>query len=309
MANKSVTENRDIYIGGSDVREIVNPKYHNSVYNFALHKAGLIESYFDGNKYTRYGELMEIKIRNHINKNYEFVEHCITDEENKYRGNMDGLDLKAKKILEVKTCGEDVDINEYMHQIQFYLELAYRYYGIKTCLLAVYVRPQIFYTGLSYSIQRDDCFFETDLIEENLTIHEIPRNPKYFKGILPCLERFKKASDMLKANPKMSQLEFNEIFYGNKLVQKTNGIVLLQRKISFYKELENELENAKNEIYQIFSEKGIKQYSDQNIKITKIDPTTVTSLDSKKLAKEKPEVFEKYKTISKRKGYVRLTVR
>ena len=117
MANKSVTENRDIYIGGSDVREIIEPKYHNSVYTFALHKAGLVESYFDGNKYTRYGELMEIEIRDYINKtqNYEFVEHCIVDDTNMYRGNMDGIDMNAKKIIEIKTCGEDVDINNYMH--------------------------------------------------------------------------------------------------------------------------------------------------------------------------------------------------
>lgn len=315
MANKTVTENRDIYIGGSDVREIIDPKYHASVYQFAMNKAGLVESYFDGNKYTRYGELMEIEIRNHINQihNYEFVEHCITDEANKYRGNMDGIDMKAKKILEVKTCGEDVDINEYMHQIQFYLELAYQYYGIKTCLLAVYVRPKIFYTGLSYSIQRDDGYFETDLAIENLHIHEIHRDPKYFKSILPCLDRFKKASDMLKANPKMSQREFNEVFYGNKLVIKSNGLALLQRKINFYKELENELESAKKEIYQIFSERGIKQYNDQSIKITKIDPCEVTtiSIDNKRLLQEKPEIFEKYKKVSKqkRKGYVRLTIK
>jgi len=313
MANKSVTENRDIYIGGSDVREIIDPQYHSSVYTFALHKAGLTESYFDGNKYTRYGELMESEIRKHINKNYEFVEHCIIDEENKYRGNLDGIDMNAKKILEIKTCGEDVDINKYMHQVQFYLELAYQRYGIKTCLLAVYTRPFMFYTGLSYSIQRDDTYFETFLEEENLTIHEIKRDPKYFKNILPTIERFKKASEMLKANPKMSQREFNEIFYGNKLVLKSTGVTLLQRKINFYKELENELDSAKKEIYQIFSERGIKQYSDQSIKITKVDPhekTTIT-VDSKKLAKEKPDIYEKYKKInkSKIKGYVRLTVR
>lgn len=315
MANKSVTENRDIYIGGSDIREIIDPKFHSSVYNFAMHKAGLTESYFDGNKYTRYGEIMEIKIRDHINQtqSYEFVEHCIIDELNMFRGNMDGIDMKAKKILEVKTCGEDVDINEYMHQIQFYLELAYRFYGIKNCLLAVYVRPPIFYTGLSYSIQRDDNYFETDLIIDNLTIHEIKRDPKYFKNVLPVIERFKKASEMLKIKPNMSQREFNEIFYGNKLITKTNGIAMLQRKINFYKELENELESAKKEIYQIFSERGIKQYNDPSIKITKIDPCEVTtiSIDHKKLAQEKPEIFAEYKKISKqkRKGYVRITIR
>jgi predicted phage-related endonuclease len=313
MANKSVTEKRDIYIGGSDVREIIDPQYHSSVYNFALAKAGLIESYFDGNKYTRYGELMEIEIRNHINKDYEFVEHCIVDEENKFRGNLDGIDMQSKRILEIKTCGEEADISKYMHQIQFYLELAYRFYGIKTCILAVYKRPTVFYTGLSYSIQRDDNYFETLLDEDNLTIHEIKRDPKYFKSVLPTIERFKKASEMLKANPKMSQREFNEHFYGNKLVLKSTGVTLLQRKINFYKELENELESAKKEIYQIFSERGIKQYSDQSIKITKVDPhekMTIT-VDNKKLAKEKPEVYEKYKKInkSKIKGYVRLTVK
>jgi hypothetical protein len=256
---------------------------------------------------------MEIEIRNHINKEYEFVDHCIVDEENKFRGNLDGIDMKAKKILEIKTCGEDVDINEYMHQVQFYLELAYQRYGIKTCLLAVYVRPKVFYTGLSYSIQRDDSYFETFLEEENLTIHEIKRDPKYFKSVLPTVERFKKASEMLKANPKMSQQAFNEVFYGNKLVLKSTGITLLQRKINFYKELENELESAKKEIYQIFSERGIKQYSDQSIKITKIDPQEVVtvSIDNKRLQKEKPDVYDKYKKInkSKRKGYVRLTVK
>ena len=313
MENKNVTEKRDIYIGGSDVREIINPKYHNSVYSFAFSKAGLIESYFDGNKYTRYGELMEPKIREYINKDYEFVEHSIVDEENKFRGNLDGIDMKAKKILEIKTHGEDLDINEYMHQVQFYLELAYKYYGIKTCLLVTYERPKFFYNGLSYSIQRNDSFFETDLMPENLKIHEIKRDPKYFRNILPTIERFKKASEMLKNNPRMSQLEFNEIFYGSKIVLKSSGIAMLQRKINFYKELENELESAKNEIYQIFKERGVKQYSDSSLKITKIDPAdiTIVSVDHKKLEAEKPEIFEKYKKVkkSKRKGYVRITIR
>ena len=171
----------------------------------------------------------------------------------------------------------------------------------------------MFYTGLSYSIQRDDTYFETFLEPENLTIHEIHRDPKYFKNVLPVIERFKRASEMLKANPKMSQRDFNEVFYGNKLVTKSNGIALLQRKINFYKELENELESAKKELYQIFSERGIKQYHDQSIKITKVEPCEVTtiSVDNKKLSQEKPEIFEKYKKVSKqkRKGYVRITVR
>jgi hypothetical protein len=148
---------------------------------------------------------------------------------------------------------------------------------------------------------------------ENLKIHEIKRDPKYFRNILPTIERFKKASEMLKNNPRMSQLEFNEIFYGSKIVLKSSGIAMLQRKINFYKELENELESAKNEIYQIFKERGVKQYSDSSLKITKIDPADVTivSIDHKKLEAEKPEIFEKYKKVkkSKRKGYVRITIR
>lgn len=54
---------------------------------------------------------------------------------------------------------------------------------------------------------------------------------------------------------------------------------------------------------------GVMSFENDILKITYIEPTTKTTLDSKKLKKEHPDIFTKYSKISDVKASVRITVK
>ena len=59
----SVKENRDLYIGGSDIPKIMGISTFQTRWELLQEKAGLLENSFEGNSYTEYGNKMEPKIR------------------------------------------------------------------------------------------------------------------------------------------------------------------------------------------------------------------------------------------------------
>ena len=63
-----VTIDRDLYIGGSDVPVIMGISTFNTRWGLLQEKAGLKENTFNGTKYTEYGNVLEPKIRDYINK-------------------------------------------------------------------------------------------------------------------------------------------------------------------------------------------------------------------------------------------------
>jgi len=56
-------------------------------------------------------------------------------------------------------------------------------------------------------------------------------------------------------------------------------------------------------------EMGIKKWETEKIIVTKIDPTTRETLDTKKLKEEMPEIFGKYAKASAVKGGIRVTIK
>ena len=65
---QNVKVDRDKYIGGSDIPIIMGISQFKTRFELLLEKAGLKENTFDGNEYTEYGNIMEPKIRDYINK-------------------------------------------------------------------------------------------------------------------------------------------------------------------------------------------------------------------------------------------------
>ena len=64
---ETVKQDRDKYIGGSDIPVIMNLSPFKSRFDLLLEKAGYKESDFEGNVYTEYGNKLEPKIREYIN--------------------------------------------------------------------------------------------------------------------------------------------------------------------------------------------------------------------------------------------------
>ncbi len=307
--NNNVLIDRHKYIGGSDLPSILdlNKKYGKTVYEFAKIKAGIIDNPFNGNEYTKYGQLMEPVIREYINAEYnlDFKEDTIINEKLMLRGNCDGIDKENGLLLEVKTFGKKLDVDYYSHQIQFYMEL----FDIEECYLVGYPRPDDFYWGVDYDLENEITYFNLEFTPEKLVIEKIKRDKDKFDIILKKIDDFRNCMNILKENPTMTEEEFYQHFYNdNKLQTLTNEVAKLEIGLLKYKEIETQFKKAKEKLYEAMMENNVTSFKTNLITITRVDSTVTTSLDSKKLKEERPDIYEEYKRESTKKGYVKTTI-
>lgn len=314
MANPNVTIDRQKYVGGSDLPSILglNAKYGTSVFEFAKQKAGIIPNPFKGNQFTKYGQVMEPVIRDYINAKYQvnYLEDTTVDSERGYRGNTDGIDRNADiPILEVKTFGEELDVEYYTPQCQFYMET----FNVDAVRLVGYKRPADFYTGMDYDLENGDSYFNYEFDDNRIVEHIIHRDKKLWEKIEERIIAFKNAVSELKANNDMSEDYFNNIFYGNDLIALSNKVAVLENKLASYKTIEKEYKDVKEALYKAFEDKGLISIDFGNTKITKVAPTSydTVSIDTAKLKDEEPSIYEKYKVTktTNRKGYVLITIK
>lgn len=314
MSNPNVAIDRHKYVGGSDLPTILglNAKYGTSIYDFAREKAGIIPNSFKGNQFTKYGQKMEPVIRDYINSVYgvNYLEDTIIDSTRGYRGNTDGIDRNADiPILEVKTFGKELDVDYYTAQCQFYMET----FNQPACRLVGYKRPADFYTGVDYELENDDSYFNLEFDENNIVEHTIYRDPKLWAKIEERIIAFKKAVEKLRKNHDMTEAEFNKIFYGTDLIKASNKMAKLETKLLKYKDIEKEHKKVKEDLYNLFEERGILSFDTGTMKITKVAPTSydTVSVDTDRLKKENEEIYNKYKVTktTNKKGYILITAK
>lgn len=315
MSNPNVTIDRQKYIGGSDLPNILGlnlVKYGKSVFEFAKEKAGIVPTKFKGNEYTRYGQLMEPIIRDYINSKYgcNYVESTAIDKDRGYRGNCDGIDRNAEiPLLEIKTFGSELDYKYYDPQCQFYEET----FNESACRLVGYQRPDDFYTGVDYELEHDDSYFNLEFDENRIVEVIIYRDSDEWKKIETVILRFKKSINALKENPNMTEDEYNQIFYGADVISISNKVVELEQKVANAKLLEDELKKQKENLYKLFNEKNIISFETDNVKFTKVAPTSYEriSIDTVKLQKDYKDIYEKYKVVKSvnKKGYILINVK
>lgn len=314
MANPNVTIDRYKYIGGSDLPTILglNAKYGTNIFDFAREKAGILPNTFKGNQFTKYGQKMEPVIRDYINSKYgvNYLEDTVIDEKRHYRGNTDGIDREAYiPILEVKTFGDELDVDYYTAQCQFYMET----FNQPRCLLVGYKRPSDFYTGVDYDLENDDSYFNLEFDENNIVEYEIERNTVVWEKIEERIVRFIKAVEELRKKKDISEEEFNNIFYGKDLMLLTNKVSKLETELISMKAKDTEYKKAKEELYNLFEERGILSLDTGTMKITKVAPTSydTVTIDTAKLKEENEEIYNKYKVIktTNKKGYILITTK
>lgn len=314
MSNPNVTIDRDKYIGGSDLPTILglNAKYGTNIFEFAKEKAGIIPNNFKGNQFTKYGQKMEPVIRDYINSvnGVNYLEDTIIDSERGYRGNTDGIDRDADiPILEIKTFGEELDVDYYTPQCQFYMET----FNQDACLLVGYKRPVDFYTGVDYDLENDDSYFNLEFHENNIVSYKIKRDPKLWAKIEERIIAFKQAVEKLKENPDMTEAEFNQIFYGTDLIEMSNKVAKLELELSTMKEVEKEYKKVKEDLYSLFDEKGILSFDTDSMKITKVNATSydTVTIDTARLKEEDEDTYNKYKVVktTNKKGYILITIK
>ena len=75
------------------------------------------------------------------------------------------------------------------------------------------------------------------------------------------------------------------------------------------KALEEQDKSMREQLEAAMEQHGVKSFENDIIKITYVEPTTRTSVDSAKLKKKYPSVFEECSKTSEVKGSVRITVK
>ena len=135
-----VSEDRDKYIGGSDLPIICGISKFKTRWQLLLEKAGLAENTFEGNPYTRYGHYIEPFIRDHINLVYntQFIPNRVINGD--IRCHSDGFNGEC--VLEIKSTS---DIFSSVDSYKVYLVQLVKYMEqneVKKGILAVYDRPQ-----------------------------------------------------------------------------------------------------------------------------------------------------------------------
>jgi len=311
--NKNVTVDRHKYVGASDLPNILgySIQYGTTPYIWAKIKAGIIPNDFKGNEHTKYGQLMEPIIRDFINSKYmfKFVEDTSTDEKKHLRGNCDGIDRLSEALLEIKTYGSELNIDYYNPQIQMYLEM----FNMPECWLVGYKKPEDFYTGTDYDLENEDVYFNCSFDEENIVVHRINRDKEVWGKIYSNICRFQQAVEELKTNNDLTEEAFNSIMYGSDLVVMVDKVNELEQKLIAFKPLQEEYNDFKEKLYQLMVDNDCKSIDRETIKITRVDPSSSTKevIDEKKLKKEKPKIWEEFKTekTTNKKGYVLITVR
>lgn len=297
-----VSIDRDKYIGGSDIPAILGISKFTSRWQLLLQKAGLEERSFSGNRFTEYGHIIEPQIRDYINLIYQtnFVPNRVINGDIRYHS--DGFN--GEKVLEVKSTSDiysSVDgYKVYLVQLLKGMEEN----GVNEGILAVYDRPEDLNPKFDptrlqiFGVVKDDY--------QNLLNH-----------VNKEIDRFLADLKRLKENPLLSEQDFLPI--GNGLVALSNKVVHFENQLAAMKEIENQLKEAKKQLYHEMLKHDVKSWTSPNgTKITRVDEVPaktkrVGEFDMETFKRECPATFEHYCRLVEKKtngkaGYVRITM-
>lgn len=308
---ESVSQDRDKFIGGSDIPIIMELSPFKSRFDLLLEKAGYKKNDFEGNVFTEYGNTMESKIREHVNSELisTFVEgKHIMDVPKDWNEHPNGMRIRCHTdgeiddaILEIKTTSQVFDSLDdyqiYLVQILFYMAMT----GKETGLLAVYKRPD----------DMDETFNA-----DNLQIWEIHMTDHHalLDDIKNAVSRFLDDLQKVKSNPFITEDELLPA----EIPEITKRIIAFEQQVSRMKELEKKIKDEKDRLKTAMERAGVKKWETPNgYKITLIPDSDdkveqEESFNAERFMAEHPELVEQYtetKDVIKKgkKGYVRIT--
>ena len=292
----TIREDRDKYVGGSDIPAILNISPWKSRWDLLLEKADLKESDFEGNMYTEYGNVMEPKIREHINDIWKREYKPATKIAGDLRGNTDGYD--GTTVIEIKTTSRDgktpEDFKDYLVQLLFYMYL----YKVNTGALAIYKRPE------DFSEEFDEDALTTFIIKAEDYKEETAR-------ILAEIQIFRDDLDYLNDYPLSAE---EDLPSRHALVPIINEIVTIEGRLMEFKELMDQYDKAKAELLSQMLEHNVKRWkTPSGILFTAVpagDTKIVSVFDESGFQEDYPELYKEYQLTKMKKGkaaYVRIT--
>lgn len=287
----NVTEKRTQYVGGSDVPVILGLSKYKTQFELAKEKAGIAEPDRSSNPYIQFGNKMEPFIREYINtmNSLNFHPDTFIDKENMIRSNVDGIDSENQILLEIKTHGASPTLKVYEAQMQLYFHQTDCNYG----WLAMYQRPKD---------------FDMDFDKENLVIKEIERDEGFIEKILDSIETFWIRVEYLKEKPDMNETEYYSI--GNDIDKLVARVERFELQMLEFEEkakiIKAQQKDFRDQLYQKMEENDIKKIDTGDLVITRVLPTIRKSVDSTKLKKDLPDIYDQYLKESEVKGSIRL---
>jgi len=305
MQNVKVDRNK--YIGGSDIPIIMGISPFKTRWELLQEKAGIIDSTFEGNEYTEYGNVMEEKIRDYINSTEEdkFVEGKeVVDD---IRCHTDGIN--SQMVLEIKTTSQIHKTLEeykvYLVQLLFYMQYTKRDLG----LLAVYERPSDF----------NEEFNENRLQEFGVKIEDFK---ELLEEINEAVAKFRIDLERLRENPFLSEEEL----IPEEIIDLATEIEEIEKELIPYNELVKKQTKLKEQLRISMTENILKNFTTKTgTKITRIadvpdKEVEETYFDEDKFIAENLELHETYtnklaeykevRTVIKKgkKGSIRITL-
>ena len=302
---ESVKENRERYIGGSDIPVIMNLSPWKSRFDLLLEKAGYKEDAFGGNVFTEYGNALEPKIREYINEDRLPGEHfregkmIIEGETIGTRIHTDGE--TEEEILEIKTTSEvkpTLEENKlYLVQLLFYMMIE----GKSSGLLAVYERP-------------DDL--SEDFDPHRLTVFGVNFEDweELEKEIAQAVVDFVEDLQKVKENPFITESELLPA----EIPAIAERILAFESQLELMKKTEEKIKTEKARLKEAMESAGVKSWKTPNgYKITLVPDgedkvEEVETFDQERFRSELPEIFLKYSRTEKkikkgRTGYIKIT--
>lgn len=309
---ESVNQNRDKYIGGSDIPVIMEISPFKSRFDLLLEKAGYKKNEFEGNIFTDYGNKMEEKIRDYVSAigNAVFMEgKHIKDIPESWNAKANGMQIRAHTdgefadiILEIKTTSQIYDNLDdyqiYLVQLLFYMYVT----GKENGMLAVYERP-------------DDMNEEFEVDHLQLFSIKLSDYESKVNEIIQAVVRFLDDLEKVKSNPFITEDELLPA----EIPEITSRIIAFEQQISRMKELEKKIKSEKARLKTAMETAGVKKWETPNgTKITLIADTEDKAVkepffNAERFMSEHPELVDQYMeektTIQKGKaGYVKITL-
>ena len=292
----SVKENRNLYIGGSDIPIIMGISQFKKRFDLLLEKAGLKEETFEGNEYTEYGNVLEPKIRDFINENREdkFVEGKHID--NDIRCHTDGINKEM--VLEIKTTSqmhEKVeDYKVYLVQLLFYMEYTKRNHA----KLAIYHRPDDF----------NEEFDSKRLIQYDIRLDDFK---ELVEDVNKAVEQFRIDLAKVKKNPFITEEELLPV----DLTELSNKVVSLENQLTEMKKIEVQAKELKAQLKSAMENNNIKKWETPNgTKITLVadgEDKTIRKFNEQLFKENNLDLWDEYSedVVQKGKaGYVKITL-
>ena len=115
-----------------------------------------------------------------------------------------------------------------------------------------------------------------------------------------------------KLNPEQCRYSVKEETTTELVPFQSKAMAIMQKIVDLNvqkKQLEAQDKVVRQELQAAMDKYGVKKFENDILKITYVEPTTRTSIDSVRLKKELPAVAEKYSKISQVKGSVRIEVK